>query len=244
MDYQKLAELTTNSQNIELEKINRKRLSYDNIIETKEFKLSGHRLFTAKTNSIYDAIANFSIVGDWEVAILLVENDGNFVAVDKIHKSSGQNVFDALNNSSFIPCDVTIRILGDSYLIKYDIVDYTPFPINDKYFIRNQIYGLYNINLLGVNKLTLQFNDIIEKIYLITKFPVDNVLLVVNDIEFNFTKINEMKWEISFYNSYINFNRIDKKFIICENLSDSNELELFATSHHIATVSQNSFKVN
>lgn len=232
-----LAKKYIGAQDVAVKNLNKRRFTYSQKIETVSKNLKGSEKYKIDLQQ-GTGIANVIITGDWNHAIVSI----GFQQLDRIYKISGENTFDMFNNGLCIPyleySDITIYINGYDYNLQYDIVKVNEaMYTNTDYFIKQQQFTGVEHLLVGKINTGLNFNHPIEKITVITTFPVTDLLLILdNKYRLHFVNVSDLKWEFNFGDNPVNFSRIDRSMLTCDNTYSNNEMYVFGLSHHIIKI--------
>lgn len=225
--------LTKGAQDVKLEEINGRKLLYQSVLETRTHECSGEYTIVLDLQEPYTGISNVRIDGDWEKCHIEIGCN----IVERIHKISGENTFMGLSNGSCFPLlehdKIHLRMCGTTYTVKYDIVTIDRMMLEySEFFIKQNHCNEFVPLQSGQNNNLIWFNHPIEKLRVISEYPIEDLTLSLFEYTFNFTNINDLTWEFAFEPT-LNFSRIDKIRILCNNAFEGNLLHVFATSHHI-----------
>lgn len=233
---EKICNICKGPQDIELEKINGKRLLYNSVLEMKQFEFKGKNSHTIDLPKQTSGVSNLIINGDWECISLEIGGQ----IFDKINKISGKNTFEILDNHSCLPFldshAIKVIMTGNNYTLQYDIVsiDSDVLSIQQRYFMKQQQYSGEQLLKIGNNKIPLNFNHPIEKLNVITSKKIENVELCIhNEFRYPFNQVNDLEWEFKFVDKTLNFSMLHYVWLLCNNMFENNILHTFATTNHI-----------
>ncbi len=222
------------------QKHNGRRLLYNSVIETKQIKLWGNVTYNVRLPNNTSGISNVKIEGDWETIELEVGGQ----KFDKLYKIAGENTFDIFNHSSCLPLleyhSIKFQITGgNNYTLQYDIVnvDSDGGFIANEIFLKQQQYTGAEDLAIGNNNIKLYFHHPVEKITVFTDYKVENLELFIDSkYKLPLTQIDDLKWELNFGDTPLNFSRMKHVRLLCNNTYENNHINTFATCHHIVRI--------